>query len=78
MDEYAENGVAAHWMYKNGASHKEGIKYKWVREMLQIIEESSHPEELLEHTKLEMYNDQVFCFTPKGMLINLPRGAFSC
>ena len=75
MDEYAENGVAAHWMYKNGASHKEGIKYKWVRELLQIIEESSHPEELLEHTKLEMYNDQVFCFTPKGMLINLPRGA---
>ena len=75
MDEYAENGIAAHWVYKNRTSHKEGIKYKWVRELLQIIEGSSDPEEFLEHTKLEMYNDQVFCFTPKGMLINLPRGA---
>ena len=72
MDEYAENGIAAHWMYKNGTKFKEGIKYKWVRELLQIIEESIHPNEFLEHTKLEMYNDQVFCFTPKGNIINLP------
>ncbi len=75
MNEYAENGVAAHWVYKNGTKYKEGIKYKWVRELLQIIEDSSNPEEFLEHTKLEMYNDQVFCFTPKGKLINLPKGA---
>ena len=75
MDEYAFNGVAAHWMYKNKTKYKEGIKYKWVRELLQIIEEASNPEEFLEHTKLEMYNDQVFCFTPKGNLINLPKGA---
>ncbi len=75
MNDYAINGVAAHWMYKNGTKYKEGIKYKWVRELLQILEESSNPEEFLEHTKLEMYNDQVFCFTPKGKLINLPRGA---
>ena len=72
MDEFAENGVAAHWMYKNGTKFKEGIKFKWVRELLQIIEESNHPNEFLEHTKLEMYNDQVFCFTPKGNIINLP------
>ena len=42
MDEFAENGVAAHWMYKNGTKFKEGIKFKWVRELLQIIEESNH------------------------------------
>ncbi len=75
MNEYATNGVAAHWMYKNKTKFIEGIKYKWVRELLQIIEDSSSPEEFLEHTKLEMYNDQVFCFTPKGNLINLPIGA---
>ena len=75
MNEFAINGIAAHWMYKNRTKYKEGIKYKWVRELLQIIEDSSSPEEFLEHTKLEMYNDQVFCFTPKGNLINLPRGA---
>ncbi len=72
MDEFAENGVAAHWMYKNGTKYKEGVKFKWVRELLQIIEESNHPNEFLEYTKLEMYNDQVFCFTPKGNIINLP------
>ncbi len=75
MNEFALNGIAAHWIYKNRTKYREGIKYKWVRELLQIIEDSSSPEEFLEHTKLEMYNDQVFCFTPKGNLINLPRGA---
>ena len=67
MDEFAENGVAAHWMYKNGTKFKEGIKFKWVRELLQIIEESNHPNEFLEHTKLEMYNDQVFALLQKGI-----------
>ncbi len=75
MNEFALNGIAAHWMHKNRTKYKEGIRYKWVRELLQIIEDSSSPEEFLEYTKLEMYNDQVFCFTPKGNLINLPRGA---
>lgn len=75
MNEFALNGVAAHWIYKEGAKWSEGIKYKWVRELIQIIEESSVPEEFLENTKLEMYNDQIFCFTPKGNLIILPKGA---
>ena len=75
MNEFALNGIAAHWMYKNGAKWSEGIKYKWVRELIQILEESNEPEEFLENTKLEMYNDQVFCFTPKGNLIILPKGA---
>ncbi|MDC0228053.1 bifunctional (p)ppGpp synthetase/guanosine-3',5'-bis(diphosphate) 3'-pyrophosphohydrolase [Alphaproteobacteria bacterium] len=75
MHEFALNGIAAHWIYKDGAKWSEGIKYKWVRELIQILEESSEPEEFLENTKLEMYNDQVFCFTPKGNLIILPKGA---
>ncbi len=75
MNEFALNGIAAHWTYKEGAKWAEGIKYKWVRELIQIIEESNDPEEFLENTKLELYNDQVFCFTPKGNLIILPKGA---
>ena len=71
MNEYASNGIAAHWIYKDKTKSSEGIRYKWVRELLQILEESSEPEEFLENTKLEMYNDQVFCFTPKGNLIIL-------
>ena len=75
MDLFASNGIAAHWIYKDQKKFSEAIKYKWVRELLQILEESSEPEEFLENTKLEMYNDQVFCFTPKGSLIILPKGA---
>ena len=75
MNEFALNGVAAHWIYKDGKKPSEGVKYKWVRELIQVLEESSEPEEFLENTKLEMYNDQVFCFTPKGNLIILPKGA---
>ena len=67
--------IAAHWIYKDKTKSSDGIRYKWVRELLQILDESSGPEEFLENTKLEMYNDQVFCFTPKGNLIILPKGA---
>src|SRR5262249_51881182 len=49
--------------------------YRWLRELLDILEHAAGPEEFLEHTKLEMFQDQVFCFTPKGDLIALPRGA---
>ncbi len=74
MHEVAEYGVAAHWVYKQG--HKqEGRQYRWLRELLDILEHASNPEEFLEHTKLEMFQDQVFCFTPKGDLIALPNGS---
>src|SRR6185503_6266087 len=53
----------------------DGRQYRWLREMLDILEQASNPEEFLEHTKLEMFQDQVFAFTPKGDLIALPRGA---
>ncbi len=75
MHEIAEHGVAAHWIYKQGAGRTDGRQYRWVRELLDILETAAGPEEFLEHTKLEMFRDQVFCFTPRGDLINLPQGA---
>ncbi|MGC2202753.1 MAG: bifunctional (p)ppGpp synthetase/guanosine-3',5'-bis(diphosphate) 3'-pyrophosphohydrolase [Stellaceae bacterium] len=75
MHEIAELGVAAHWTYKQGAGKTEGPQYRWLRELLDILDHAAGPEEFLEHTKLEMFQDQVFAFTPKGDLIALPRGA---
>jgi guanosine-3',5'-bis(diphosphate) 3'-pyrophosphohydrolase len=77
MHEVAEFGVAAHWSYKEGRPAAADTKgtFRWLRELLDILEHASNPEEFLEHTKLEMYQDQCFCFTPKGDLIALPRGA---
>jgi GTP diphosphokinase / guanosine-3',5'-bis(diphosphate) 3'-diphosphatase len=76
MHDVAELGVAAHWSYKQGAPQKtDGKQYRWLRELLDILEHAAGPEEFLEHTKLEMFQDQVFCFTPKGDLIALPRGS---
>jgi GTP pyrophosphokinase len=76
MHEIAEYGVAAHWAYKEGRdTTHEGRQFRWMRELLEILEQTEDPEEFLEHTRLEMYHDQVFCFTPKGDIIALPRGA---
>src|ERR1700723_659465 len=75
MHEVAELGVAAHWGYKQDAPQTDGLQYRWLRELLEIVEHAQKPEEFLEHTKLELFQGQVFCFTPKGDLIALPRGA---
>ena len=76
MHEVAELGVAAHWVFKQSSSPRtETRQYRWLRELLDILEHASDPQEFLEHTKLEMFQDQVFCFTPKGDLIELPRGS---
>jgi guanosine-3',5'-bis(diphosphate) 3'-pyrophosphohydrolase len=75
MHDVAEFGVAAHWDYKQGGHNTDGRQYRWLRELLDILEHAAGPEEFLEHTRLEMFQDQVFCFTPKGDLIALPRGA---
>jgi len=75
MHEIADGGFAAHWNYKQGGSLRDGKQYRWLRDMLDILEHAAGPEEFLEHTKLEMFQDQVFCFTPRGDLINLPQGA---
>lgn len=75
MHDISEHGVAAHWQYKQGVQLKDGKQYRWLRGLVHILEHSSGPDEFLENTKLEMFHDQVFCFTPKGDLIALPRGA---
>jgi len=75
MHQVAEYGVAAHWRYKQGGEGHGGRQYGWIRGLLDILDQAGGPEEFLEHTKLEMYQDQVFCFTPKGDLISLPNGA---
>ena len=75
MDEIAELGVAAHWSYKHGDEKVDGKQYRWLRELLDIVESAQKPEEFLDYTRLELFQDQVFCFTPKGDLIALPRGA---
>jgi GTP pyrophosphokinase len=75
MNQVSELGVAAHWQYKRGKGIHDGKQYAWLRSLLEILEQASSPEEFLEHTKLEMFQDQVFCFTPKGELISLPKGS---
>ena len=76
MHEIAELGVAAHWRYKQGhIDHADGKKYAWIRELLSILDKEAAPDEFIQNTKLAMYYDQVFCFTPKGNLIALPNGA---
>ena len=75
MHDIAEHGVAAHWCYKQGGVDGDHPQYRWLRELLDILEHAAGPEEFLEHTKLEMFQDQVFCFTPRGDLVDLPRGA---
>ena len=78
MHERAEFGVAAHWHYKTGGgknSKPNMEQERWLRELLEILNEASDFDEFLENSKLNMYADQVFCFTPKGRLIQLPAGA---
>jgi GTP diphosphokinase / guanosine-3',5'-bis(diphosphate) 3'-diphosphatase len=81
MNQIAEFGIAAHAFYKEGmGSPTERLKHEsnafaWLRHTVGILSESANPEEFLEHTKLELFHDQVFCFTPKGKLIALPRQA---
>ena len=76
MQEVAEVGVAAHWLYKHHDSPgSDAHQFRWVQDLLEILDNSLAADEFLENTKLELYSDQVFCFTPKGQLIQLPRGA---
>ena len=76
MEEVAEYGIAAHAVYKEGSGRlaSESRAYAWLRRTVDLLAEGDSPEEFLEHTKLELFHDQVFCFTPKGRLIALPRG----
>jgi GTP diphosphokinase / guanosine-3',5'-bis(diphosphate) 3'-diphosphatase len=78
MHEEAELGVAAHWSYKDGqkkADVKDARHYRWMRELLDILEQEQKPEDFLENTKLELFQEHVYVFTPKGDLIELPTGS---
>src|SRR5262249_9389286 len=77
MHEIAEHGIAAHALYKDGHGtpsemlSRESSAYGWLRHTIELLSEGSNSEEFLEHTKLELFHDQVFCFTPKGRLVAL-------
>ncbi len=75
MHREAEYGVAAHWEYKQDNNTIQGEQYRWMQELLEILDEAESPEEFLKHTKLNMFQDQVFTFTPKGALVSLPQGS---
>jgi RelA/SpoT family (p)ppGpp synthetase len=80
MHTIAQNGVAAHWLYKDSDDERrkvfEDIKpFKWLQELVDQLKIANTAEEFLEDTKMELFHDQVFCFTPKGRIIALPKGA---
>jgi GTP pyrophosphokinase len=77
MDLFAEYGIAAHWQYKQDIHAHDGMQYQWIRNLLQSMEQAENPNEFLENTKLEMFQDQVFCFSEDGKLFILPKGVTS-
>ena len=77
MHEFAQRGIASHWQYKssekiNSLSWKE---YDWLADLVEILDKNENPEDFYEYTKLQMFQDNVFCFTPKGSVIKLPKDA---
>ena len=77
MNEFAERGIASHWKYKSSEKFSElsWKEYDWLRDLVEIIENGNSPEHYYEFTKLQMFQDNVFCFTPKGAVIKLPKNA---
>ena len=77
MHEFAERGIASHWKYKSSEKYSDlsWKEYDWLRDLVEIIETGNNPEHYFEFTKLQMFQDNVFCFTPKGSVIKLPRFA---
>ncbi len=77
MHDYAERGIAAHWVYRDNEKLDFNNKsnYSWLSDLVELLESGSNPDHYYELTKLQLYSDQVFCFTPKGALIRLPKGA---
>ncbi|MFS0773133.1 RelA/SpoT family protein [Sphingomonas sp. 1P08PE] len=73
MHAQADFGLAAHWSYKQGT--QPDTQVSWIRDLVEILDTADSPEELLEHTRMAMYQDRIFAFTPKGELIQLPKGA---
>jgi len=75
MHEISEYGVAAHWLYKHSSGDVNLSSYRWVKELKEILQSTEDPEEFLENTKMDLFTDEVFIFTPKGDLFTLPQGS---
>ena len=75
MHAQAEYGLAAHWAYKQQGVARHDTHVSWIRDLIEILDHADTPEELLEHTRMAMYQDRIFAFTPTGELIQLPKGA---
>ena len=77
MHEFAERGIASHWKYKSSEkfSSLSWKEYDWLKDLVEIIEKNENPEHSYEYTKLQMFQENVFCFTPKGSVIKLPKEA---
>ena len=77
MNEFAERGIASHWKYKSSEKFTDlsWREYDWLKDLVEIIETGNNPEHYYEFTKLQMFQDNVFCFTPKGAVIKLPMNA---
>ena len=77
MHDFAERGIASHWVYKDNEKTTSDLvqNFNWLKDLVELIESGENPEHYLEYTKLQLYQDQVFCFTPKGAVIRLPSKA---
>jgi len=77
MHDFAERGIASHWIYKvNEKVNRESLKsFNWLKDLVDLLESGENPEHYFEYTKLQLFQDQVFCFTPKGAVIRLPSNA---
>jgi GTP pyrophosphokinase len=81
MHEVAENGIAAHWLYKQkegktiSPSDEKHPQYAWLRQLIEALQNTDDPQEFLENTKMDLFEDNVFVFSPKGDLISLPHGS---
>jgi len=77
MHDFAERGIASHWQYKSSEKFNslQWKEYDWLKDLVEIIEKNENPEHSYEYTKLQMFQENVFCFTPKGSVIKLPRDA---
>ena len=77
MHDFAERGIASHWQYKSSEKFNSLTwrEYDWLKDLVEIIEKNENPEHSYEYTKLQMFQENVFCFTPKGSVIKLPKDA---
>jgi len=77
MHDFAQRGIASHWLYKSSEKLNQNTlkEYDWLRDLVEIIDTGSTPEDFFEYTKLQMFQDNVFCFTPYGEVIKLPKEA---